>query len=320
MKTIVSSLNNQELQVVQAFSSVNLPEEIFKSSNMKDLIDGMISDQGAVENNARKLERLRQEKKDGNFFSNMLNNRNDHIQDAQIDLGRSIGSLTQKSSQLLIINTAISKVLNHQQQILLQQQNLLEQQTHELKNQNLKILDQQNALSQQQKEINAANQGLLEAKGLTNEQAQKLVGCVVRVTEAEKRLDLSNQELRNTFEQRHADLDQSLQMRYQSVLEKTNAQDEVTQHLQEDITQLGTKQQDILATVNQNAKVVSESINEIEIKQRNFQGEQAQALEILRDSVKVDLQHFAVKMEGQEVALKAVTAQMLLLQKAQYKS
>lgn len=317
----MGTLNNQELQVVEAFSSVNLPEEIFKSSNMKDLINGILSDQGTVENNTHNLERLRQEKRDGNFISNWWHNRNDGIQDAQIDLSKSIGFLTQKSSQLLIVNTAISKVLNHQQQILLQQQNLLEQQTNELKNQNLKILDQQQALEQQQKEINAANQGLLEAKGLTQEQAQQLVGCVVRVSEAEKRVDLSNQELRNIVEQRLTDVEQKLHLHIQAVLEKTNAQDEVVQQLQEDIAQrLKTQQQDILAIVDKNAQGVRESVNEIEIKQNIFQEENTKVLEVQRDMVKQDLQHFAVELGKQSDSLKNAGAQLLLLQEAQLKN
>lgn len=196
----MTALSKQELQIIQAFSSVDVPEHIFRDSNIKELIHGMTSEQDAVQSDARRLERLRQEKKDGNFLGNLWNGRDDKVQDAQIDLNKSIGRLTQKSSQLLIVNTAISKVLNDQQHILLNQQNILKQQTDTLEEQNSKILEQQKLLEKQQREINQANKGLMEAKGLTQEQAQQLVGCVTRVTEAESRISAANQALRSGVE------------------------------------------------------------------------------------------------------------------------
>lgn len=197
----MTALNKQELQIIQAFSSVDVPERIIRDSNIKELLHGMTAEQDAVQSDARRLERLRQEKKDGNFIGNWWNDRDDKVQDAQIDLNKSIGRLTQKSSQLLIVNTAISKVLNDQQRILLEQQNILKRQTDTLEEQNRKILEQQKLLEKQQQDINKANQGLMEAKGITQEQAHKLVGCVVRVTEAEKKIDVANEALRVALEQ-----------------------------------------------------------------------------------------------------------------------
>lgn len=197
----MTALNKQELQIVQAFSSVDVPEKIIRESNIKDLIRGMTAEQDSVQSDAQRLERLRQEKKDGNFIGNWWNDRDDKVQEAQIDLNKSIGRLTQKSSQLLIVNTAISKVLSDQQRILLEQQNILKRQTDTLEEQNRKILEQQKLLEKQQQDINKANQGLMEAKGITQEQAHKLVGCVVRVTEAEKKIDVANEVLRVALEQ-----------------------------------------------------------------------------------------------------------------------
>ncbi|MDN8103965.1 hypothetical protein [Burkholderia multivorans] len=194
-------MNKQELQIVQAFSSVDVPEKIIRESNIKELIHSMIAEQDAVQSDARRLERLRQEKKEGNIIGNWWHDRDDKVQDAQINLNKSIGRLTQKSSQLLIVNTAISKVLDDQQRILLEQQHILKRQTDTLEEQNRKILEQQKLLEKQQQDINQANQGLMEAKGITQEQAHKLVGCVVRVTEAEKKIDVANEALRAALEQ-----------------------------------------------------------------------------------------------------------------------
>lgn len=197
----MSVVDGQELQIVQAFSSTDLPEKIFRESKIGELIRSITTAQGEVQSDAQRLEYLRQEQKDGNFVSNWWNDRDDKVQDAQIGLNKSIGRLTQKSSQLLVVNTAISKVLCDQQRILLEQQNLLKLQADQLEGQNRKILDQQDQLARQQREINAANQGLMEAKGITQEQAQKLVGCVLRVTEAENKIGIAQKELRATLEQ-----------------------------------------------------------------------------------------------------------------------
>lgn len=198
----MSASHPYELEIIQAFSTVTVPERILRDSNVKELIRSMVDEQDKVQNNARNLEKARQDKKDGNFFGNLTNGRADKVQEAQLDLSASIGQLTQKSSQLLVVNTAISKVLSDQQNILLKQQTLLKQQASDLKDQNQTILAQQLQLSEQQKAINAANEGLLTAKGVTQEQAQKLVGCVVRVTEAEQKIDVANAEVLAAVEQR----------------------------------------------------------------------------------------------------------------------
>ena len=194
------SASRQELQIVEAFSSAIVPERIIRESNIKELIKGMTAAQASVQSTTTKLERARKEQKDGNALTNWWNNRSDAVQDAQIDLNRSIGDLTEKSSQLLIVNTAISKVLHDQQGILLQQQKELQRQADTLEEQNAQILHQQQALAKQQREINAANKGLMEAKGISQEQAQKLVGCVTLVTEAEKRIDVANEKLSRSVE------------------------------------------------------------------------------------------------------------------------
>lgn len=188
-----------ELQVVQAFSAITIPEQIIRDSNIRELIDGMMAETSAVKNESHRLERLRKEMNDGNFVTNMLNDRDEKVKAAQLDLNQAMGRLTQRSSQLLVVNTAISKVLSDQQNILLAQQDLLAKQAHELKRQNEKILEQQGQLAEQQEGLKAANQGLLEAKGVTQEQAIKLVGCVTRVTEAESKIDMANEALRATL-------------------------------------------------------------------------------------------------------------------------
>ncbi|KAK51915.1 hypothetical protein [Bordetella bronchiseptica] len=233
------SASAQELQIVEAFSSATVPEQVIRESNIKELINGISAARSSVKSTTKQLERARSEQKNGNLLTNWWNDRNDAVQDAQIDLSRTIGHLTEKTSQLLIVNTAISKVLHDQQGILLQQQDQLQHQASALQEQNEQILDQQKALERQQQEINAANKGLMEAKGISQEQARKLVGCVTLVTEAEKRIDAANQELTlsveryvqdstaacvERLEELHAGLEQTLQANIQAFDSEIQAQ------------------------------------------------------------------------------------------------
>ncbi|WP_147197157.1 hypothetical protein [Pantoea sp. CCBC3-3-1] len=230
----MSLLNKQELQVIQAFSSADLPERVFRDSNIKELISGMTEEQQTVQKSAKDLDRLRREQRDGNFITNWWNDRDDVLQDAQIDLNKAIGRLTQKSSQLLIVNTALSKLLNEQQQILLNQQNILEVQTGSLAEQNEQILKQQVLLEKQQKEINKANQGLMDAKGVTQDQAKQLIGCVKRVTEAENKIGEANATLLAELEKRITNFSSHLAQKLQSGLEEQGKRHSILEQTMED--------------------------------------------------------------------------------------
>lgn len=193
--------NKRELQIIQAASLVDVPEHIMRESGIEDLLQAMFAEQDAVQSSEQRLGSLRQKKKEGNVLSNWWNGLDNKVQNAQLDLNQSIGRLTQTTSQLLIFNTAVSKVLNGQQRTLQEQQHSLKSQTDTLEEQNQKILEQQRVLEKQQTEINKVNQGLLDATGITQDQALKLVGCVTLVTEAEKKIDVANQEMRFALEQ-----------------------------------------------------------------------------------------------------------------------
>lgn len=132
---------------------------------------------------------------------------------------------------MLIVNTALSKLLNQQQQILLNQQHILEGQTRSLAEQNEQILKQQVLLEEQQKEINKANQGLMDAKGVTQEQAQQLVGCVKRVTEAENKIGEANATLLAEIEQRVAQSASDFAQQLQSGLVEQGRQHEILEQV-----------------------------------------------------------------------------------------
>jgi hypothetical protein len=308
----LTTLKTQELQIIQAFSSLDVPERIIRDSNIKELLQGMLAEQDAIQSDARRLERLRQEKKDGNFIGNWLKDRDDKVQDAQIDLNKSIGRLTQKSSQLLIVNTAISKVLNDQQRILLEQQNILKQQADTLADQNSKILEQQNLLARQQQDINKANQGLMEAKGITQEQAQQLVGCVKLVKEAEIRISAANQSLMSRVEQKlHDSVEQCLgrlsngfaeQVQRHAALEQqlTSAFSTQSQHAQAELARVSSETAEFKINIGQQLQAHIHTVQE-------KTAAQAAAAQQLHEAIRTQLE----KLQQDVVA--AVEQQVLAL-------
>lgn len=297
----MNALNKQELQIIEAFSSVSIPEKIIRESNIRELIHGLTDDQEKVQTDAQRLDRLRQEKREGNFFGNLLNDRDDKIQDAQLDLSQTIGRLTQKSSQLLIVNTAISKVLNDQQRILLEQQNILKQQTDTLAEQNRKILEQQNLLEKQQQDINKANQGLLEAKGITQAQAQQLVGCVKLVKEAENRINETNQALRSGVEQSlHDSVERCLGRLSSGLTEQAQRYDAFEQHV---ISEFSTQAQQAQKALEQ---IATESVQ----LTSTLQGQLTSTIATLEQHREADKQQLTTALSSQSEHAQAELARL----------
>ncbi|WP_150130888.1 hypothetical protein [Janthinobacterium sp. LM6] len=192
----------KELQIIKAFSAVTLPENTLNERQIKELVSTMIQEQDSVRSDAERLDKLRQEQKDGSTYNNWKENRSEKIQEAQIDLNKSIGRLTRQTSQLLLVNTAISKVLSDQQAILLSQQDILSLQANQLRQHDEKFAHQQILFSEDQKTITEANENLLLAAGKSQEQATALMRCMARVMESEKKIAAANSELLASLEQR----------------------------------------------------------------------------------------------------------------------
>lgn len=197
----MSTLTGKEVQIVTALSSADLPENLIGDSCVKELIGAVVGAQQQAKSASDKLQKARSEKSSQNMFSSWWDNTEDKIKEAQLDLTTTISNLNRHSSQLLIFNTAISKVLCDQQDLLLRQQKTLEEQAAQLQQQNAEIFEHQKVLEIQQTEISKANQGLMEAKGVTAEQARNLVGCVQRVESTEERISEVNRQLLVAIEQ-----------------------------------------------------------------------------------------------------------------------
>jgi hypothetical protein len=188
-----SSVSDHE--IVHALSLIEIPYDTLNRIDLKGIISVVETASSNVQKTSEELENARLELKEGNFITNWWNKREEKVDDLQFSLQKSFGDLSNRTTQLLVFNTAISRELSNQQEVLLNQQKQLREQTLIIERQNDDILAQQNILEKQQHEISAANQGLLEAKGVTREQAQELIGCVIRVQSAEKKMEASNSRL-----------------------------------------------------------------------------------------------------------------------------
>ncbi len=198
----MSQSKSQELIIVKAISEMVIPDDIFENSQFKEVITNYKDSQDKVNSNLEKQRTTRKAVEDGSFFGNLIKGRNSALKDAQLDLNYSLGELTKQSSELILFNTAISKVLVSQQNILHSQQDVLQKQASEIEIQNTKINDSQIKIGEAQKRIEEAHAGLLKALKISDHQAIKLIDCADRLELAEQKMELSNRDLERSVEAR----------------------------------------------------------------------------------------------------------------------
>lgn len=197
-----TDLAMSEMQVVEAFSRISVPEDVLRNSNVPQMVEDMRTTKKLLESSEEKLSRLRRTKKDSNFFSNIWNDRDDEIEDTESSVNSQFRKLASLSSNLLILNTAMAKIMNGQQGALQDQQIELKHQARNIEKQNGHIKAHQEIIESNQREFNKAAQALAEAKGLTQAQASQLVGCVRKVAESEKSMLESHGRLMGEVEER----------------------------------------------------------------------------------------------------------------------
>lgn len=198
----MGSFDEKSLVVVNAFSKVVIPKDIFESSQLHELVSNIQSDRKTVMSDVDRVERLRKEAAAGNLVSNLIKGRKGKLQDAQLDLNSSIGSLTERSAQLLVVNTAISKILMEQQEVLMRQQKILEDQAASIERQNKDIAEQQRTLKEEQQKTAKNTENLFRLNNTSSEQTEKLFEFVDRIEETEGRLERINQELTEALEKK----------------------------------------------------------------------------------------------------------------------
>lgn len=195
-----------EFQVMRAISTTTLSQRLIDESGLSTLMTQIAKSNKDVSFDTGRLERARREQKEGNVVSNWWNDRADAIQDAHLDLSKSIGRLTQDTTKLVVVNTALAKVLNFQQEGLASQQAQLQEQASRIESQNRQLADQHEQLGAHQLRIDKANQALLELHGVNQDQAIRLLGCVERMESSEVRFATAERELLGRLERQSAEV------------------------------------------------------------------------------------------------------------------
>lgn len=157
------SEQQRSLQIVQAFSEVDVPESLYKDSNVARLVRDLKTTREGVKDSNDKLSKLRSEKENKAWYESwnpLGDNTSEKIEEEHLNLNRRLATLAQHSSELLVINTALSKVLCDQQQLLLDQQGILARQTEDIEDQNGRIQDGQEQLAALQAQQLASNDAL----------------------------------------------------------------------------------------------------------------------------------------------------------------
>ena len=210
----MNATNQEALPTVRALApsvAVQRPlSDDETKTSAQALVKAMASEHEAVEADTQRLEALRkykqrlslmrQRNKADALLGALIDTQEDKVHEAQTELSKSTGRLTQTSLQLLLANTATAQLHSTHQKSLQDQQKLLQQQAEKLKDQTQKLREQQKQLHSEQVALQTAQEGLMQAHGITREQARQLVGCVEKVSEAEQRLSAANLALRQTLE------------------------------------------------------------------------------------------------------------------------
>ena len=191
-----------EMQIVEAFSNLTVPEDILRNSNVPQMVEDMRSTKKRLETSEERLSQLRREKNDSNFISNILKDRSDQIDDAKDNVNKEFRKLGVLSSNLLILNTAMAKIMNGQQKALQGQQIVLDHQARDIKNQNSDIKGHQELHANMLREFRKVLDSFKETKSLTQAQAIELIKCTQKVAESERSMLKSHELLMDKVEER----------------------------------------------------------------------------------------------------------------------
>lgn len=177
----MSSITDEELRIIEALSSVNIPDEVFRNSNISYLVDDMIKDQTAVDLNSKKLAQLFLSNQEEGVVSQGVEANISPLQEKSTHLKELIENLEKKSSQLLIINITLSKVINNQQK---------------------NLLSQKNQLIEQQQQVDTFGQRLVETETIVKKQTKELADFSLQLLKNEKKIEDSSNALIWDLEQK----------------------------------------------------------------------------------------------------------------------
>lgn len=210
-----SSNNQNSLLIVKALSDIDISTNK-QFRNIEQLIIDVQNAGTKTQDAVKRAQVARSDVEDNGVISNWWNDRGDHLKRANENLAYAVADLSEKSSNLLIMNVAISSQLYNQQQTLNDQQSNIKRQTDILSDQQTQLGSQQSIIKNQQDELSKANkkiEGQQEKlykqqkdieyqqniiQNQTNElaeQGHKIYTQQVQLTDAFNRIELQQKEI-----------------------------------------------------------------------------------------------------------------------------
>lgn len=261
----MSSITDEELRIIEALSSVNIPDEVFRNSNISYLVDDMIKDQTAVDLNSKKLAQSFLSNQEEGVVSQGVEANISPLQEKSTHLKELIENLEKKSSQLLIINITLSKVINDQQKNLLSQKNQLIEQQQQVDTFGQRLVETETIVKKQTKELADFSLQLLKNEKKIEDSSNALIWDLEQkiYDSNEQCLDQLNagfaeqQEFYNTFEQEVMDF---VSDKFQEVKDE---QDNLSTDIDETSVKLENKLKEFFSSdINESASKLEEQLKE----------------------------------------------------------
>lgn len=138
-KEMLLQADSQQMQLVQALSSLGERPDLMIGTDVSKVLQGINKAQEQLKNASSELKARLTEHANKAWY-NIIDDTESRLRDAELNNTRAITELSSRSTELLLFNTAISKVICDMQGVLLQQQGTLDQQTQGLEKQNEAVL------------------------------------------------------------------------------------------------------------------------------------------------------------------------------------
>lgn len=167
------SNNYNSLLIVNALSDIDISTNK-QFRNINQLIVDVQNAGTKTQDAVKRAKAARSDIEDNGIISNWWNDREDYLKKANENLAYSVADLSEKSSNLLIMNVAISSQLYAQQQTLNDQQSKIKRQTDILSDQQTQLGSQQSKIRDQQDQLMMANKKIYDQQIQLSQQQNKL--------------------------------------------------------------------------------------------------------------------------------------------------
>lgn len=194
--------DSQQMQLVQALSSLGEVSELTTHTDVSAVLQNIKNAKKRLQETSNTL-KDRRDKHANKSWYNIISDTETPIRDAQYEMTAAMTELGKQSTELLLFNTAISKVICDMQGVLLQQQGVLDEQTQGLEKQNEAILANTEKLTAlyaertedvgKQDAFAAQVTQVMAALDASQEDAhRRLIDCLTRFNTLAERLDASD--------------------------------------------------------------------------------------------------------------------------------